>query len=197
MIMDLLKEISKDTLVILVTHEAHLVDYYCDRVIEMSDGKIVGEKTNEETGNYSAMGKNEVYLGDMQKRRTEGDGVELEFYTKDSDEKISFSIISSGGVFYIRNETPGARIKVLDSSAELSVHEGSYEETLAKRSEQNAEKLSRITSLPPVREGKTGRMYKLSSGIKSAWRRNFDKKKRLRKVLTATMLLLLPMQITM
>lgn len=190
MIMDLLKEISKDTLVILVTHEAHLVDYYCDRVIEMSDGKIVGEKTNEETGNYSAMGKNEVYLGDMQKRRTEGDGVELEFYTKDSDEKISFSIISSGGVFYIRNETPGARIKVLDSSAELSVHEGSYEETLAKRSEQNAEKLSRITSLPPVREGKTGRMYKLSSGIKSAWRRNFDKKKRLRKVLTATMFLL-------
>ena len=40
MIMDLLKAISKEHLVILVTHEANLVDYYCDTVIELSVGKI-------------------------------------------------------------------------------------------------------------------------------------------------------------
>ena len=40
LVMDLLKQISKTKLVVLVTHEANLVDYYCDRVIEVVDGAI-------------------------------------------------------------------------------------------------------------------------------------------------------------
>lgn len=189
MVMDLLKEISKNTLVLLVTHEAHLVDYYCDRVIEMSDGAIIGERTNDGTGEYVSKNKNEVYLGDMKKATGESDGIDFCFYSNEEDEKLSFSIISVGGVFYVRSETPGAKLKLLDSSAELTVHEGSYEEAVAIGREKNAEKLSDITSLPPLTEGKTGRMYKLSSGLKSAWRRNFDKKKKFRKVLIATMML--------
>ena len=47
MIMDLLKAISKDHLVLLVTHEAELVDYYCDKVIELRDGRVVGIKDND------------------------------------------------------------------------------------------------------------------------------------------------------
>ncbi|MBR4836339.1 MAG: ABC transporter ATP-binding protein, partial [Clostridia bacterium] len=41
MIMDLLREISRDHLVLLVTHEENLVDAYCNRIIELSDGRII------------------------------------------------------------------------------------------------------------------------------------------------------------
>ena len=41
-VMDILKKLSKDHLVILVTHEKDLASEYCDRIIEMNDGKVTG-----------------------------------------------------------------------------------------------------------------------------------------------------------
>ena len=40
-VMDLLKSISKDHLVIVVSHNLQLIDKYCDRKIELSDGKVI------------------------------------------------------------------------------------------------------------------------------------------------------------
>lgn len=52
-IMDLIKRITKDRLVIMVTHDADLAKTYADRIIQFSDGKIVDdtnpyEKTTSE-----------------------------------------------------------------------------------------------------------------------------------------------------
>jgi len=54
-IMDLIKEISKDKLVIMVTHNPELAQKYSDRIIEFKDGKIlsdsnpyIGENKKEE-----------------------------------------------------------------------------------------------------------------------------------------------------
>lgn len=43
-IMNILKEISKERLVIMVTHNEQLANQYSDRIIRMSDGKIVEDK---------------------------------------------------------------------------------------------------------------------------------------------------------
>lgn len=56
-IMDLIKEISKEKLVIMVTHNSTLANKYADRIVEFEDGKIIGDsnKLNEELsdGSYS------------------------------------------------------------------------------------------------------------------------------------------------
>ncbi len=43
-IFELLKAISKDTLVVVVTHDQKMAEEYADRIIELSDGKIVSDK---------------------------------------------------------------------------------------------------------------------------------------------------------
>ncbi len=55
-IMDLIQEIAKDKLVIMVTHNPELAHTYANRVIEMKDGKVISDteketenSTNEET----------------------------------------------------------------------------------------------------------------------------------------------------
>ncbi len=48
-IMSLLREISRDTLVIMVTHDMALADSYSDRIIELSDGIVVDDKNNMPT----------------------------------------------------------------------------------------------------------------------------------------------------
>jgi len=42
-IMDILKEISKDKLIIMVTHNPELAQQYSDRIIRLKDGKITGD----------------------------------------------------------------------------------------------------------------------------------------------------------
>ena len=51
-IMNILKKISKTTLVILVSHEKRVAYSYSDLIIELKDGKIVGSKELENNSNY-------------------------------------------------------------------------------------------------------------------------------------------------
>ena len=46
-IMNIIKTISKDRLVILVTHEKELAKFYASRIIELEDGKIINDYINE------------------------------------------------------------------------------------------------------------------------------------------------------
>ena len=49
-IMDLIKEISKDKLVIMVTHNPDLAEKYSDRIIEFKDGKIISDSNPHKEG---------------------------------------------------------------------------------------------------------------------------------------------------
>ena len=42
-VMDILKEISKDKLVVMVTHNPELAERYATRIVRMTDGKIIGD----------------------------------------------------------------------------------------------------------------------------------------------------------
>ena len=46
-VMNIIKAISKEKLVILVTHEVDLANFYASRIIELQDGKIVKDYENE------------------------------------------------------------------------------------------------------------------------------------------------------
>ena len=55
-IMDLIKEIAKDKLVIMVTHNDTLADIYASRIIKLSDGKIISDSNP-----YEAKKENKEY----------------------------------------------------------------------------------------------------------------------------------------
>ncbi|MEG2814233.1 MAG: ABC transporter ATP-binding protein, partial [Oscillospiraceae bacterium] len=47
-IMDLIKEVAKDRLVIIVTHNPELAETYADRIIRFADGKIISDSNPHE-----------------------------------------------------------------------------------------------------------------------------------------------------
>ncbi len=171
MVMDLLKEISREHLVLLVTHEADLVDLYCDRVIEIVDGRVESERENTVTEGFSGKRSSEIYLGDMEKTEVEGEDITLEYFGDRSDMPRGIRLISSGGVLYIKADE-GIKLKVIDSSAELKIHEGKFEEKPQKLRKKLDERLT-----APISEGKTGRMYTFRSSVRSGYTSNFGKKK--------------------
>lgn len=56
-VMDLFKDIAKDRLVIMVTHNRDLADQYADRIIEMKDGVITHDSAPLSTENIVPTGK--------------------------------------------------------------------------------------------------------------------------------------------
>ncbi len=176
MIMDLLKEISRDHLVLLVTHEANLVDYYCDTVVELSDGKVINIRRNEGAEGYSARGKNDIYLGELEKNELSADGVALEYYGEPTDEPIKLKVVNSGGKLYIRVDSDG--VQVLDRQSEVKLREGVYEER-----KKTVDKSVNMSELPPIEGEKFGKLFTLCSALKSGYTANFKRGKKGKKIL--------------
>ena len=169
MIMDLLRAIAKEHLVILVTHEANLVDYYCDTVIELSDGKIVDVKQNTSANGFAARDKNSIFLGELEKREIIDSGAEIEYYGDAPEAPIKLKIVNSGGKLYIKLDS--SKVQVLDDYSEVKLCEGVYK---GDASENAVSSELDMSALPPVQGESFGRLFTLLSSIKSGYKANFN-----------------------
>ena len=76
-VMELLKEIAKDRLVIMVTHNPELAEQYSTRIIRMSDGKIIGDTMPYDSGaEEEARARAEKDAGAAAFSESEGDAFE-------------------------------------------------------------------------------------------------------------------------
>ncbi len=106
-VMNVLKSISKNTLVLLVTHERNIADFYSDQIIEVSDGKIADVKVNtSKDASLQDERNNTIYLGDMEKIEQEGETVDFTVY-KDPDDasKKHLEIFIKNNTVYVRGDT--------------------------------------------------------------------------------------------
>ncbi len=180
MVMDLLHEIAKDHLVLLVTHEAELVDLYCDMVIEMSDGAVTNQRENQTTSGWQGKGKNDIYLGDLDHSVAQGEGLQVDYYGDASQAPQGLRLISVGNTLYLQAPAD-VRIRVLDSASELKVHEGSYQPTAPRKTAALDPALHQ-----PLPQGKgAGKMFRCKDAIVSGFRQNFSGAKKGRKLLIA------------
>ena len=67
-IMDLLKEVANDRLVIMVTHNPELAEQYSTRIVRLSDGQVVGDTNPISDGEYKRLvAKDEAALIEFKK----------------------------------------------------------------------------------------------------------------------------------
>ena len=188
-IMELLRQIAQDHLVVLVTHEAKLVDYYCDRVVEISDGRIVNVQELEAGADYAGGASNDIYLGGMPRSDSENERVSVSYYGEDPAAPIRLKVINRDGRMFLRVETPG--VHIVDDSGEIRLHEGVYEQKKVNEERQSRIDMGEL----PAFEGKNyGRLFTFGSSLKSGYEANFKKtekkRKRTKGLLRVTMILL-------
>ena len=65
-VMDLLKEVAKDRLVVMVTHNPELAEQYATRIVRLKDGRIISDsdpyESNEEPTRFDNLGKSSMSL---------------------------------------------------------------------------------------------------------------------------------------
>lgn len=178
MIMDLLKSISQDHLVLLVTHEANLVDYYCDTVIKLEDGRVVSIRNNEDAYGFEARDKNHIYLGEMTKTSLADGNVHAEYYGEKPEAPINIRIINNNGQLFVQLGTE--KIRVVDKGSEIKIIDDIYRE---KTGGKDAVKKIDLSQLPSIESAKTGRLFTIKSSIKSGYKANFKNNKKGKKLL--------------
>ena len=75
-IMELIKEISKDKLVIMVTHNAEIAEEYSTRIIRLVDGEII-----EDTNPYSEQDEQKEYEKEIKETQKKKDKAKMSWWT--------------------------------------------------------------------------------------------------------------------
>ena len=118
-VMNILKSISKKTLVLLVTHNETLANFYSDYIYKIEDGKIINHYENVGNGNLETTNDNVFYLKDMNLVEVDNDQISIKLYSeanKELNDKIEFEIVSKNNTFYIKCNK---NIKLIDNNIKL------------------------------------------------------------------------------
>lgn len=126
-IMNIIKSISKDRLVVLVTHEVELAKFYASRIIELKDGKIEKDYENITDDSLNYRLENKFYLKDFEKHETlTSDSANIEFYGKEKD-NLDIEIVFKNGNLYIKTNSD-TRVEVVDEHSAIEFVDDHFKE---------------------------------------------------------------------
>ncbi|MDD5824164.1 MAG: ABC transporter ATP-binding protein/permease [Firmicutes bacterium] len=122
-VMNIIKTISKERLVLLVTHERKIADFYSDHIAEIQDGKIIKAYNNDSSKYLDYQLENKIYLKDMPVQKDfVQDGVKVNLYS-DEERGTDIKIVIRGGNLYI--DTGGA-FNVVDEKSNVELIDDHY-----------------------------------------------------------------------
>lgn len=104
--MSILKNIAKECLVILVSHEKRIANFFADRIIEIQDGVITKDYLNENADAYERMDDGNIYLKDLEEEGLfSGGGSFIRLYHEKEEENrgIQLNLAWKHGKLYIQN----------------------------------------------------------------------------------------------
>ncbi len=127
-VMNIIKQISEQTLVVLVTHEKHIADLYADRIIEIKDGRLIKDNENESSFAHDFGPDETIYLQDLTKVDGQVDEhLKVNFY---SDQKhadpIEVKLIVKNKTLYLDVDSTYQKIKLIDKNNGIKIKDEKY-----------------------------------------------------------------------
>lgn len=124
-IMNIIKAISREKLVILVTHERDLAKFYATRIIEIEDGTIIKDYENKHDNELDYRIENKFYLKDFKKHNNlEQEKASINIYSNE-DQKLDLNIVMKNGNIYIKSKQ-NEKIEVLDENSSMEMVDEHY-----------------------------------------------------------------------
>jgi ABC-type lipoprotein export system ATPase subunit/ABC-type antimicrobial peptide transport system permease subunit len=145
-IMGIIKKISQSCLVILVSHERDLVDFYADRVVELHDGKVVNDYLNEGNRTLEHVDDRNIYLLDLEKE-TAKEPIDIAFYHSGNPPKdIGLRVIHFNNTVYIKADAK-TKVKYLTEDSEIRLLDQHYRKPETEDIDKSAFDLTQFTGI--------------------------------------------------
>jgi len=119
-VMSIIKKISQTCLVILVSHERELVDFYADRVIELSDGVVTKDYENEGNRTLEHIDDRNIYLQDLTSIDVEGPINAQVFYENELTDKPEVKFVYFNNTLFVKVDSK-TKVKYLTNESEIQL----------------------------------------------------------------------------
>ena len=137
-VMNTIKAISEDKLVILVTHEEQLAEFYASRIIRILDGKVISDEINDHADNLDYRIENKIYLKDIpDHKRLKTDLYNLDFYNENGG-TLDLDIVIRNGNIYIRTNNENDRLEIVDENSSIELVDDHYRKLSREDSMENS-----------------------------------------------------------
>ena len=103
-IMSILKKISRTCLVVVVTHEKSIADFFADKILWITDGKIERQVDKNKEASYEYVEDTNIYLQEYEKEETADENVTLQIYANGEVPPTKLKVIYEYGKIYIYSE---------------------------------------------------------------------------------------------
>ena len=124
-VMELLKGLSKHCLVVVVTHEEDLAEFYADRIIRLQDGCVVSDDENDGEGSIAHRAADHVYLGDMQREDYHHDGLDISVFQEGDIPKAKVKIVCQNGRILLQVEGD-SKVTYVTKDSSILLDEGKF-----------------------------------------------------------------------
>lgn len=170
-IMNIIKSISKDRLVILVTHESSLAAFYASRIINIEDGKLISDNINEHEDELDYRIDNKIYLLDFANhKKVSNDVANIDLYS-DSNEPINLKIAIKKGNVYVEAITK-EKVEVIDEDSNIELVNDKYKKITKSDYEKSNFDLKELDNSNHVL--KYSSIYNPITMIKSGFKKVFN-----------------------
>ena len=126
-IMNIIKKLSDDKLVLLVTHEPSIANHYADRILKIEDGKIVEDYINEHSQSGMFIHQSDIYLEELDKQTFKDEETHIDLYGDFKD--ASIRLVHKDGTIYI-DLGLDKKVVIIDDNSETKLIEGKKEATI-------------------------------------------------------------------
>ena len=184
-VMNIIKAISREKLVILVTHEENLAKFYADRIIRIKDGSVVSDEINENVEGLDYRLENRIYLKDIQDQHAYQDPNGSIRVFNDTGEKIDIDIVISRGNLFIQSRDGNSRMEIVDENSSIELIDDHYRALTAEEAEARRFHAERFQASRPLRNSSVFNVFTmLAAGFRTV--RNYHV---LKKILLAGFLI--------
>ena len=90
----LLRKISKHSLVVMVTHEERIADFFADRIIKLDGGVVCSDSADWTRSRLELSGGDTLYAGDYTEQRLGGEGIALRLLTAKDAAPVNLSVVA-------------------------------------------------------------------------------------------------------
>lgn len=167
-IMNIIKAISKEKLVILVTHEVELANFYATRIIEVQDGQVKKDYRNENADTLEYRLDNKVYLKDLQNLpSSSNDKLNIKAYADEVSSKIEVTLVLKNGNLYV--EAKDRKVEIVDENSAIELIDDHYQKidkSIYEKYKYNLEEVSNKKYKP-----KYSSIYGIAKSIRIGFKR--------------------------
>ncbi len=104
-ICSLLRRISKNSLVVMVTHEERIARFFADRIITLEAGHLQSDSDSWRRGGLSA-GGNTLYTGDFKDTEAKAEGFSIRFLMEEDSPPVELTVLAQRDRIVIKLDDP-------------------------------------------------------------------------------------------